>query len=682
MMKEKIEALSIEKRDEVENVIKVGNYKIDLNEVIRKNIDSFKEGDFSMLSDDETMAFLNFIGRFVIEYGRYFEKDEYDDIVYDVFLRVMQSKLYNLDIDRKEKPTTYLGLIVKGSLNHIIKERETHKRKINYNQFVKVSLDAPISKNEVKRINLNRIPANQRNILDDYQDETYKSFMLSLCKKDELLRLYFVENMTYDKIAGLLGNKSRESARQKINKSLAFLKMELAEAGYFDKVEVDEKDKAEYFYIRKRITQNGITSAHVVDEVSIETLSKYLNIDQEYINSKILDDGRQLSEILLQKINLKTRNSPIKSMLELYYNIFGEYSKNFDKIPEEWLKYATENIMLNDYLKYYFVYPHQYNKGLSIINKKTLSDEEFEDIVYENVYKLKESLNKFIREHPIDKNALILNEVKKRELKGKSLGYIKRDQKYNFAEIEMLYSEEDLEFVRQRIYENPLLKDYYINNMSYKVLAEKNNMRQKQVQYLIFKCLIKMKIDLAEEGIFPNMENNAISKEKIDKIKESIKEIGLSASILIKKFSLFDIEKVCSLKHRNSATKLNNDKLAIREKLTKNSIPFSDDAFSKEVYIKILGHSKIKDISDEEIKYVYQLIKENPFIERFYICVDRAKKYYSRRQMSESEMDAMLENEILVAKNTFAERFKKNINKSKMSTKFEEKANEKTLDGR
>ena len=191
-----------------------------------------------------------------------------------------------------------------------------------------------------------------------------------------------------------------------------------------------------------------------------------------------------------------------------------------------------------------------------------------------------------------------------------------------------------------------------------------------------------MKIDLAEEGIFPNMENNAISKEKIDKIKESIKEIGLSASILIKKFSLFDIEKVCSLKHRNSATKLNNDKLAIREKLTKNSIPFSDDAFSKEVYIKILGHSKIKDISDEEIKYVYQLIKENPFIERFYICVDRAKKYYSRRQMSESEMDAMLENEILVAKNTFAERFKKNINKSKMSTKFEEKANEKTLDGR
>lgn len=43
-------------------------YKVDLDQVIRKNFSSFQEGDFSMLTDEETQAFLKYIGFFVRHY--------------------------------------------------------------------------------------------------------------------------------------------------------------------------------------------------------------------------------------------------------------------------------------------------------------------------------------------------------------------------------------------------------------------------------------------------------------------------------------------------------------------------------------------------------------------------------------------------------------------------------------
>lgn len=57
----------------MENKISVAEkkeYKVDLDQVIRKNFASFKQGDFSMLTDDETRAFLRYIGFFVDFYLR------------------------------------------------------------------------------------------------------------------------------------------------------------------------------------------------------------------------------------------------------------------------------------------------------------------------------------------------------------------------------------------------------------------------------------------------------------------------------------------------------------------------------------------------------------------------------------------------------------------------------------
>ena len=123
-------------------------YKVDLEKVIRENFSSFKEGDFSMLTDEETTAFLSYINYYIREFGNasgYFKEYELrdGDLAHEVFLWLVNNKLSTMELSDEYKATFQFRKQVRWCLNMIIDSRKTLIRKANYGENI-YSLDDKI----------------------------------------------------------------------------------------------------------------------------------------------------------------------------------------------------------------------------------------------------------------------------------------------------------------------------------------------------------------------------------------------------------------------------------------------------------------------------------------------------------------------------------------------------------
>ncbi len=392
-------------------------YKVDLDQVIRKNFESFQEGDFSMLTDEETNAFLRYIGFFVDFYLRkwggsaqYIKDYELrdGDIVHEIFLQLINSKLANMKLTDEYKATSEFIKPIKWYLGMIIESRSRHIRKGNYgNNYY--SLDNKINDEDDEEM-MHFFASSDPSPLENYikeKDEVYYNYLRYRIDKEPVFKMYFEKNMTLTDMAKEL-RVTQPYVFRLLNKKLDFLKLDLAEMGYLDKVKLADYEQMEYEHVVRAIQKQGVLGVYACndDVLTPKKMSKYLKVSDTNFSMKINEDTRVVVD-KLKKNGVRIMRENRRTVVKLFLSLMENGSKGFVDLPDDLIKDVYSMIKSDKTLVNYYIYStnaknckkYWANKGLDVtIDKdKNIVDNMAEDALFN----LQSKVKRYIKQNKI-----------------------------------------------------------------------------------------------------------------------------------------------------------------------------------------------------------------------------------------------------------------------------------------
>lgn len=375
-----------------------------LNDIIKEKYDYLKQGDFSVLTDEETTQFLKFIGSFVYK-NPYFKINEKEDVTYDIFHNIIDDKLANMDIDNFENTTTYLGFLVRREIRNIVAYRNTLKRQGDFNKdSLNETLQSQKSNKPKEKFGL--IKSNEKTPLEQvlFEEKMQKyDTVKKYFEKYPYLNMYYTQGVTFQEIGDEYG-VTRETIRIKLNRERAFVKIDMAEDGIFDLLETkNDENKYLYDYIKKRIAKDGITSVYVNDEVDLKTLADIFGESENNVYGRIKQDFYKVYDIIDEVCHLNVPKTNRTAIVKVYVNIFDKYIKNFDKVPKD-IIYET-NLMIKNTKGKTFV-KNMYAEGAinAYVKNNSITKEEFMNIANSYLETVKNTTQKRLKAY--EKQAL------------------------------------------------------------------------------------------------------------------------------------------------------------------------------------------------------------------------------------------------------------------------------------
>lgn len=366
------------------------NIKVDLESVIRTNFESFKNGDFSMLTDEETKAFYRYINTFLLRYKNVFSYNEQQDLIHEIFQHMIQSKMFNLDINKETKPTTYLGILIDTKIKTIIRDRTMDKRKIHYNGKL-LSYDYLIRKDsdntETPLINL--IPFDDYDPNKEFIESTsnkYRQCSEKAIKQNTILYDIYVKNKKIEDIA-IEQKKSYDNMRKWILNAKNQVKIDLAEEGFFDNKRHNVHEDYDLEYTRKIISEKGVSYVNMVDEVPTSVIADYLNIEEESIISKTVTDKKKLQDKLELLTSINESGKKGKLIKKVIFAILNT-SKNIDSLPDKYFE-VINNLLIEDKILGQICNYHTKFKQVYIKNGYT--NDEIDEIIDDHIELAKKS---------------------------------------------------------------------------------------------------------------------------------------------------------------------------------------------------------------------------------------------------------------------------------------------------
>lgn len=285
---------------------------------------------------------------------------------------------------------------------------------------LKVQMVLKIGIERMSNLYYNEIYKWSENMGAEYKKDTYQNLMgdtennyyeilKSYFVKREVLKRKIIMGQNYTEIAKSY-KTSGNAVKLMVEKNIADLKMELAEKGICERIKLNEEEKAEYFYFRKRLTKKGITALHVVDEVDIATIAKYIKVDEKDIRRKIREDKKKVAEVLL-KANIHTTNKP--KLIDFFIELFDCKIEDLAKLPHGTLNYVHDKVMATPELFFYYVHSKD-----TIASKEYWGEftEKSYDKVIDKLYNLQAKTKEFIQKHPDG----VYNKRKKPKMKART----------------------------------------------------------------------------------------------------------------------------------------------------------------------------------------------------------------------------------------------------------------------
>lgn len=375
-----------------------------LNDIIKEKYDYLKQGDFSVLTDEETTQFLKFIGAFVYK-NPYFKINEKEDVTYDIFHNIIDDKLANMDIDNFENITTYLGFLVRREIRNIVAYRNTLKRKGDFNKdSLNETLESQKSNKPKEKIGL--IKSNEKTPLEQvlFEEKMQKyDTVKKYFEKYPYLNMHYTQGVTFREICDKYG-AAKFYIKERTDRERAFAKIDMAEDGIFDLLETkNDENTYLYDYIKKRIAKDGIASVYINDEVDIKTLADIFGEPENNVYARIKQDFYKVYDIIDKTCHLnlpKDRRTPI---VKVYVNIFDKYIKNFDKVPRD-IIYETNLMIKNNKGKVFL--KNMYAEGTinAYVKNNSITKEEFMNIANSYLETVKNTTQKRLKAY--EKQAL------------------------------------------------------------------------------------------------------------------------------------------------------------------------------------------------------------------------------------------------------------------------------------
>lgn len=353
------------------------------------------------------------------------------DIVHEVFLWLISRKLSGMRLTDKYKATSEFREPIKWCLSMIIESRSRHIRKANYGNNI-YSLDDKIGfENDDDKMLF--FKSEELSPFDNYmkeKDDTYYNYLRYRIDKEPVFKMYFENNMTLTDIAKEL-SITEPSVFRLLNKKLDFLKLDLADMGYFDKVKLTDCELLEYEHVIRTIQKQGVLGLYACndDVLTPEIMSKYLKVSATNFSMKINEDTRAVVE-KLKKNGVRIIGENRRTVVKLFLSLMENGSKGFVDLPDDLIKDVYSMVKADKTLVNYYIYStnaknckkYWANKGLDVTLDK---DKDIVDNMAEDAYiNLQSKVKRYVKQKQV------LDKVKeqKRSNKNKLIGNYDKNQ--------------------------------------------------------------------------------------------------------------------------------------------------------------------------------------------------------------------------------------------------------------
>lgn len=327
--------------------------KLNLNEFIKDNYESIKNGTYDWNSNDEAVRTIYKLAGKVVSNANINDLSR-DDLLQELVFYTFKNAFKNIDYEKCSNATTYIYACMKFKLLQVMREMRKDNQNIKLEDKIKNQNDSDSLL--IMDSLISNDPTPYENLLIE-KNNVYYEILKDCIKEDELLTYYYLDGLSLRKIAPLYNMTFQNMSRRlKIQQDILMIKM--IEKGAFelnDEINIDsllKGDKKYSRYIYKNIQDKGLVDLLFNMDISIDDVTDALGVQRvairdlvnERINKKIKfieDKGVNEGEVFVHLI-INVKPELLCKIDTMDINFINQIIKKIKK-DEELYNYLKKN---------------------------------------------------------------------------------------------------------------------------------------------------------------------------------------------------------------------------------------------------------------------------------------------------------------------------------------------------